>query len=352
MIDGHRRLPGQARCEDRERNGAVAGIAACLLLATTIALVAVLSAPPVPATGHDAAAAPEPRRDAAPGGRGASDATVLAVKGPGGGSAGGRSGAAGTEVDDAARGMRTAAPGTSDSGIGEGAGGRGEPLPEIGFSVSEPESDEGARVGEPDGRDGAGAAGGGASLMGIRTDARTVVYVLDHSASMRDARERVLDAEMRSAIEGLPKDARFAVILFGRSASQGASVGTHPNGAQRLRTAIPMPPGQLVDARPANRAKAIKWLADTEPDAEGSSVPWDAMQQALALDPEAIFLLTDGEFMPDDTADLEDVIKASRSRARIHTVAFGSSGDIDSLRRISAASGGTYRRIELPQPSP
>ena len=40
MIDGHRRLPGQARCEDRERNGAVAGIAACLLLATTIALVA------------------------------------------------------------------------------------------------------------------------------------------------------------------------------------------------------------------------------------------------------------------------------------------------------------------------
>ena len=109
-----------------------------------------------------------------------------------------------------------------------------------------------------------------------------------------------------------------------------------------------MPPGQLVDATRENRARATRWLADQEPDPAGESIPWDAMEFALSLNPEAIFLLTDGEFQPQHTAELEEAIRAAGARAKIHTVAFGSAGDIDSLQRIADKSGGTYRRIPLP----
>jgi hypothetical protein len=356
---GHR--PDAGRCEERERNGALAGIGCCLLVAVSVAVAAAsMRAPAEERGGADPTLVMRPpsppagTREPTPPERGG---TSAAGTGSGAGAAGERTGAAGAEVDEAAAGAPDAPAGAAAQGDRAGASAEGERRLRLGFTIRPPSPTDrpaGRAQGQPDGRDGEGAAGRGAGLMGIETDAKSVVYVLDHSASMRrEGFEETLDEEMRRSIRRLPADARFAIVLFGRSPSQGATWASAPDGRQRCRSAIPMPPGQLVDATAANRAKAVAWLATQEPDPAGDSTPWEAMEIALAMNPDAVFLLTDGEFYdPNDVNDLEQVIRDAGARARIHSVAFGSGIDIASLERIAARSGGTYRRIELQPPAP
>jgi hypothetical protein len=73
------------------------------------------------------------------------------------------------------------------------------------------------------------------------------------------------------------------------------------------------------------------------------------MEMALALKPEAIYLLTDGEFDSYGLNDLMDAIREGNAdkQTRIHTVALGSPGDVESLRGIAGDNGGTYRWVEL-----
>ncbi len=109
-----------------------------------------------------------------------------------------------------------------------------------------------------------------------------------------------------------------------------------------------MPPkGVLVPATDSIRSEAIAWVA-SKSCFHGSSYAWDSMEMALALRPEAIFLLTDGD-LQDKITDLPDVIRKGNAdkQTRIHTVALGTPGDVAWLQGIAAENGGTYRWVEL-----
>jgi len=158
------------------------------------------------------------------------------------------------------------------------------------------------------------------SFFGIRARGQFFVYVLDQSGSMVDD-DRLTRAtiELRRSVFALQSPQRFEVIFYNDEAT------AMPGGP------IPRPADQH------NKNLLTNWLHLIDPD--GGTSPRSALKQALALRPDAVFLLSDGEF-PEGT--VEAVAGANKRNIPIHCIdrAGGLAGD--HLQRIAAASGGRY----------
>jgi hypothetical protein len=159
-----------------------------------------------------------------------------------------------------------------------------------------------------------------ASFFGIRTQGRFFVYVIDCSESMiEDDRFARATMEVRRSVLALQSPQQFEVIFY----NEGS---------------IPMPGGP--HPRPAsspNKSQLVSWLRIIEPD--GGTDPRTAIRQALMLRPEAVFLLSDGEFPP---GTAETVARFNANRIPIHCVDLSGGEGGDHLRRIARDSGGKY----------
>jgi hypothetical protein len=125
--------------------------------------------------------------------------------------------------------------------------------------------------------------------------------------------------EVRRSVLALQSPQQFEVIFYNE--------GT-----------MPMPGGpspRPADAR--NKNQLVAWLRMVDPD--GGTDPRSALRQALILRPEAIFLLSDGEF-PAGTA--ETVAHFNAQRIPIHCVDLSGGEGGDHMRRIARDSGGQY----------
>lgn len=113
----------------------------------------------------------------------------------------------------------------------------------------------------------------GASFAGLRAgNVRSVVFVVDASGSMMASLRTVID-ELARSLSRLNPGQKFSIIFFQR------------NGA------ITAPPeGRLRPATPEAIRAAIDW-ARSEIRPAGRSDPVAALEKALALGPDAIFLL-------------------------------------------------------------
>ncbi|MBM4099975.1 MAG: hypothetical protein FJ260_08495 [Planctomycetes bacterium] len=357
--------PG-ASCEERERNSALAALVLCFLLAIGLVVSAMLlvhSDDPVVADADGTTGAGYGTGSGSGLGAGVGRGSALSGDGPGAGKAGERSGASGTRQGEAPTGQRLGTVAEANAKEGESlvAGESKEP-PKFGFTPNDDPDpivppQTAVAVGRPDGSDGegrAGAGGGGGSpgFMGIKTDARSVVYILDFSASMRDQddrRDEVLKRELTASIAGLPKDARFQVVLFGVGHRNGTQINQPADKSSMFCYATTMPPGTMLPADARHRGAAAAWVQSREPDPEGASEPWGAMKLALELQPEAIFLLTDGEFPPGEPDRLSAEVAANNTPqgVQINTIAFAVESDIPSLQALAANNKGTYRRVTL-----
>ena len=359
--------PG-ASCDERERNTAFVAIAACLVLGIVTLVLAVMA---MQASGPaDDARLGLGSRNSGTGdgdGFGASvgNGSALDGSGPGGGSQGtGKGARASTRTNEAPRGTATGAVPDPNATTGESlVAGTETTLPKFGFTPPTPDEQEvdtpvAASPGELDGYDGEGAAGkGGASgrarFMGINTSAKDIVYVLDMSGSMgeSDGRAERLRRELGTSLSSLPKDARFSIVIFGLASPDTPDDRylTTPNGNRRAPNATILPPGALVEATPASKSGAAAWVGGKNPMAGTWSHAWDSLRTALEMKPEAIFLLSDGEFDPSDMEDVLTTIERfnPERRTRIHTIAFASSGDVPGLQRIAKEWGGLYRHVPL-----
>ena len=175
--------------------------------------------------------------------------------------------------------------------------------------------------------DGPGAAAG-VTFFGTKTAATTVVFVVDNSNSMTGGRfETALDALMR-AVEGLGPKQQFYVIFY----SDSAYGMFHPQTA----------PG-LVAASADNKEKLRAWLYTVEMCLQTRGE--DAMNRALALNPDVINILGDGAF----TDKTEALMTAPHSRRTvIHT--FGMRVDPRGEKQLSAiatANGGTFHPVDI-----
>jgi len=157
------------------------------------------------------------------------------------------------------------------------------------------------------------------SFFGIRAQAQTVVFVVDCSESMADDACLVrAKRELRRSVANLQFPQKFTVIFY--------------NDAP-----IPMPGVVLKSIDTGAKDQLANWLRLIEP--EGGTDPRAAIRMAIGMNPDVIYLLSDGLF-PDGTA--EDVASKNRRKTPIHCIDLSAGEGGGHLRRIANESGGQY----------
>lgn len=187
------------------------------------------------------------------------------------------------------------------------AAAKGNPTGDFG-----PESAAGAGGGDAPGPErgpgpdlGGGNGRGGTSLFGIADVGARYVYVIDRSISMQDY--RALDAakaELAASLGRLSPTEEFQIIFFNQQPQK-----------LRLRSAADFfrgtdPHRRLASAR-------MQLIA-----AEGATLPFPALSEALRLLPDVVFFLTDGEEPGLTIDDLRRLRQRNAGRARIHCIRF------------------------------
>jgi len=152
--------------------------------------------------------------------------------------------------------------------------------------------------------------------------ARKVVYIVDKSGSMTDSIVYV-NRELKRSLRALDVDAAFHVLFF----SSGPPAE--------------LPFRKLVHATEENKRAAFKFIDGIM--ARGETDPSDALSRAFALKPDAVFLLTDGEF---DKAIVRSVRELNKDgKVRVYTIAFVYKQGEKTLQAIAADNGGAYRFV-------
>ena len=176
----------------------------------------------------------------------------------------------------------------------------------------------------------------GASFAGLRAgNVRSVVFVVDASGSMIASLRTVLD-ELARSLSRLTPTQRFSILFFQR------------NGA----VAVP-PEGRLRPATPEAIRAAIEW-SRREIRPAGRSDPVAALERALALEPDAIFLLgTAVTGSGDFAATTEEILarlerlnpidaESGRRKVEIQCVQYLDPDPAGTLRAIAERHSGDY----------
>ena len=185
------------------------------------------------------------------------------------------------------------------------------------------------------------AAEHAASFAGLRaSNARSIVYVVDASGSMIGSFRTIVD-ELARSLSALVPSQSYAVIFFQRNAALAA------------------PPANRL--RPVSRegiAETLDWIRSSIVPA-GRSNPLEALQRALALRPDCVFLLScnitgTGQFELDqrtllDALDRLNPIERStgRRRAAIQCIQFLDEDPLDTMRLIAERHGGGDRAYKF-----
>lgn len=160
-----------------------------------------------------------------------------------------------------------------------------------------------------------------------RRAAKSVVYVVDRSGSMSGAPFRMVQEELRRSITALRASHRFHIIFFDDHL---------PIEAEQKR---------LVHAILSTKQRSVEWL-DYVVTGKGTD-PSVAMRRALALKPDLIYLLSDGDDFP--RGFLQKLDRWNRDRqTSISTIAFeGSMDGQDILKRIARGHNGEFTFVSV-----
>ena len=177
--------------------------------------------------------------------------------------------------------------------------------------------------------DGAGSGTGGEStgtnFYGVSSTGKSIVYVLDTSGSMTGIRWGQAREELARSINQLGEQHQFMVLLY----------NTRPNIMLNLRG----DDFQFLDATEENKKRVIKWLYRQMPD--GSTMPLSSIKLALRLNPDSIFLLSDGIFQDNTVGYLSQI----EQKPVINTIAYKSPLGAPLLQRIALDCNGQFLQV-------
>ncbi len=174
--------------------------------------------------------------------------------------------------------------------------------------------------------------GSGASFFGARAYGNRFVFVIDSSTSMIGPRWEALRVELHRALRSLSPDQEFFVISFDTTA--------HP-----MFNKLP-PEGDFLKPTPENIAQLNYWVASI--DHGNATMPASAIGIALRMEPDAIFLLSDGEIRDATLAELRIYNRFQESdgdmkvSVPIHTVLLYSDVGYLTLRAIADENDGVF----------
>jgi hypothetical protein len=172
---------------------------------------------------------------------------------------------------------------------------------------------------------------GGNEPLFVPTQAQSVVYVIDRSGSMgRGGRLALARHELLASLERLPPGTRFQIIAYNRF-------------AEPLRIACQ---SGLVPATAANKLQAALLLEGLPP--EGGTEHLAALRQALLLQPEAIYFLTDADDLQPD--QVQTLTRLNHGRTIIHTIELTArhrNAPGMPLQVLARENRGAYRGVDL-----
>lgn len=234
-----------------------------------------------------------------------------------------------------------ALPNTSDLSL---AGVASVNTPRLTVSNSRPKLpgiDESAIIADAQAKMQAATARGPTTKLGVFGSREAVggsfVFLIDRSQSMgggglgvlRDAEE-----ELVRALQRLEAEHRFQVVVY------------HDKSVYLERR-------ELLPATDANKALVPGFLSTKA--AFGATEHERALMSALSLEPDVIFLLTDGGEPALKDPQIRAIARLATPRTAIHCVQFGSGPLRDSnnfLARLAAATGGEYGYVDVNQRRP
>ena len=161
--------------------------------------------------------------------------------------------------------------------------------------------------------------GSESGFYGLGSEGKSLVYILDCSDSMNEnGKFKRATAELIRTLESLSYNQKFFVIFFN-------------NGA------YPMDADGPVEATAEHVEDLKNWLRYVTPG--GGTEPMPALSYAISLQPDAIFLLSDGEFDPLVIDDLRLQNHGKSGPIPINTVSFYSREAIGIMKTIAQAIG-------------
>jgi hypothetical protein len=178
--------------------------------------------------------------------------------------------------------------------------------------------------------------GDSVDFFGLSARGKSFVFVIDCSGSMSGQRWSLTKQELFKSLDSLTPDKAFLVLLY--NSDTWAMFNT------RAKDTF------LVEATKEKIAAAKRWVNNQMP--RGSTFPRFAMESALSLRPDAIFLLSDGEFQDNTVLFLEsanvvytDDLGIEQTPIPIHTLAMDMSFGMFALKRIADNNGGAYQTV-------
>lgn len=178
--------------------------------------------------------------------------------------------------------------------------------------------------------------GEGASFFGAYAQGQRFVFVIDSSQSMLEGtRWATLRRELIRAIKGLSPDQEFYVISF--------DIGAHP------MFDLPPPKGGFLSPSDLNITQLNSWLNSIHHG--GATLPASSIGIALRLQPDAIFLLSDGEIQDNTVQELRIFNRQREASGKtsvvipIHTVLLHSKIGAATLRVIADENDGVFTPV-------
>lgn len=174
-----------------------------------------------------------------------------------------------------------------------------------------------------------------ATFFGAEAVGNRFVFVIDSSRSMEGPRWKALCRELIRSIRSLSPDQKFFIIGF--------DSGEHP-----MFDLVPNK-GAFLSPSPESLAKVAYWLESFQHG--NATLPSKSMGIAMRLEPDAIFLLSDGEIADNTVNDLriwnhkKGPGKRIKTITPIHTVLLHSDIGFATLQTIAAENSGTFTPV-------
>jgi hypothetical protein len=169
-------------------------------------------------------------------------------------------------------------------------------------------------------------AGAATAFFGVPAIGKSVVFVLDRSASMGlDGRLDRARRELADSLRRLPPSARFQVIAYNKAAEP---IRIH--GMDGLLPATPDAIESVIAAM--NRLPA-----------EGGSEHVDALTKALTLAPDVIYFLTDEDDL--ELRDVQAVTRRNHGRVCIHALCLVPPTEQSPMQSLARGNRGLFQVV-------